>query len=364
MRSPYVFAAAAAVAVVGAADPAPVVVYETYIDCSSTTSGMATMTNMMTETNCPHCTGGNPPMPTGPTTVYTTAYKEFCSCSDIYTDKTYTVTESCSSPGAPRPSDHVPQGFQVTTATCHVCAETPVVATLTTPAPKAPSAGPADSAPAPAAAAPTGAGSSPAAAPGSGSPPPAGGAAPAGSRAGSSPDSPASPGGSAPAGGAMPMSPAGTGSSPAGGAMPMSPADTGSSPAGGAMPMSPAGAGSAPAGGEMPMSPAGDAGSAPGSPPGRRRRIRFRQGSFLASRCRCRCRPYVPRGGKRITINTNGRRQLLFRHALHRQRVQSFNLVDFGMRGDHHDGGCDDGFRLLKGSLVVNEVIRFLESFN
>ncbi|KAL8955943.1 MAG: hypothetical protein Q9193_006375, partial [Seirophora villosa] len=173
MRSPYVFAAAAAVAVVAAADPAPVVVYETYIDCSSTTSGMATMTNMMTETNCPHCTGGSSPMPTGPTTVYTTAYKEFCSCSDIYTDKTYTVTESCSSPGAPRPSDHVPQGFQVTTATCHVCAETPVVATLTTPAPKAPSAGPSESAPAPAAAAPTGAGSSPAAAPGSGSAPPA-----------------------------------------------------------------------------------------------------------------------------------------------------------------------------------------------
>ncbi|KAL8646335.1 MAG: hypothetical protein Q9210_006198 [Variospora velana] len=264
MRSPYTFAAATAVAVVGAAhvaDPGTVIVYETFIDCSSTTSGMATTTGMMTETDCPHCTGGKPPTPTGPTTVYTTVYKEFCGCSDIYTDKTYTVTEGCTSSGAPRPSDYVPQGFHVTTATCHVCAETPVVATLTTPAPIAPSGSPAKSASAPAAAVPTGAGSSPAT-PGSGSPP-AGGAVPASLAGGAAPASPA--------GGAAPASPTGGAApaSPAGGTAPVSPAGlpAGSSPD---YPASPAGAplaGAAAAGGMTPASPAG-AGAAPGSPAG------------------------------------------------------------------------------------------------
>ncbi|KAI4140765.1 MAG: hypothetical protein LQ341_003713 [Variospora aurantia] len=262
MRSPYTFAAAAAVAVVGAAqaaDSGTVIVYETFIDCSSTTSGMATTTGMMTETDCPHCTGGNPPMPTGPTTVYTTVYKEFCGCSDIYTDKTYTVTEECSSSGAPRPSDYVPQGFHVTTATCHVCAETPVVATLTTPAPIAPSASPAKSAPAPAAAVPTGAGSSPAT-PGSGSPP-AGGATPAFPAGGS-------PAGGSPAGGAAPASPAGSpaGSSPDYPASPAGAPPAGAAPAGGMSPASPAGAGAG--AGAAPGSPAGPPAKAPYSPAG------------------------------------------------------------------------------------------------
>ncbi|KAL8966606.1 MAG: hypothetical protein Q9197_005887 [Variospora fuerteventurae] len=257
MRSPYTFAAAATVAVVGAAqaaDPGTVIVYETFIDCSSTTSGMATTTGMMTETDCPHCTGGKPPMPTGPTTVYTTVYKEFCGCSDIYTDKTYTVTEDCSSSGAPRASDYVPQGFHVTTATCHVCAETPVVATLTTPAPIAPSASPAKSAPAPAAAVPTGAASSPAT-PGSGSPP-AGGAAPA------------FPAGGSPAGGAAPASPAGSpaGSSPDYPASPAGAPPAGAAPAGGMSPASPAGAGAG--AGAAPGSPAGPPAKAPYSPAG------------------------------------------------------------------------------------------------
>ncbi|KAL8984910.1 MAG: hypothetical protein Q9177_004577 [Variospora cf. flavescens] len=263
MRSPYTFAAAAAVVVVGAAqaaDPGTVIVYETFIDCSSTTSGMATTTGMMTETDCPHCTGGKPPMPTGPTTVYTTVYKEFCGCSDIYTDKTYTVTEECSSSGAPRPSDYVPQGFHVTTATCHVCAETPVVATLTTPAPIAPSASPAKSAPAPAAAVPTGAGSSPAT-PGSGSPP-AGGATPA-FPAGDSPAG-GSPAGGSPAGGAAPASPAGSpaGSSPDYPASPAGAPPAGAAPSGGMSPASPAGAGAAPG------SSAGPPAKAPYSPAG------------------------------------------------------------------------------------------------
>ncbi|KAL9017292.1 MAG: hypothetical protein Q9185_005383 [Variospora sp. 1 TL-2023] len=262
MRSPYTFAAAAAVAVVGAAqaaDPGTVIVYETFIDCSSTTSGMATTTGMMTETDCPHCTGGKPAMPTGPTTVYTTVYKEFCGCSDIYTDKTYTVTEDCSSSGAPRASDYVPQGFHVTTATCHACAETPVVATLTTPAPIAPSASPAKSAPAPAAAVPTGAASSPAT-PGSGSPP-AGGAAPASPAGGS-------PAGGSPAGGAAPASPAGSpaGSSPDSPASPAGAPPAGAAPAGGMSPASPADAGAG--AGAAPGSPAGPPAKAPSSPAG------------------------------------------------------------------------------------------------
>ena len=209
MRTTY--ALVAAVAAVGVSAEATTTYYATeyYTDCSNVTSGLATATGTIVETYCPHCTEGGssgaPPAASGPLTTYTTVYKEFCSTApDYFQTKTYTVTESCSSPGAPRPSDHVPEGFVVTTATCHVCAETPVVATLTTPTPQAPSAAPANSAPAPAPALPTGSGSSPASPPPAGSP---GGSAPAAPSAGTAP-------GSGSSGSSAPVSPAGAGSAP------------------------------------------------------------------------------------------------------------------------------------------------------
>ncbi|KAL8712220.1 MAG: hypothetical protein Q9225_006976 [Loekoesia sp. 1 TL-2023] len=207
MRSTHAFVAAAAAAAVGVSAQSDITTYyktEYYTDCSNVTSGLATETGTVVETHCPHCTeGGSPgasPAASGPLTTYTTIFKEFCSTApDFFQEKTYTVTESCSSPGAPRPSDHVPSGFVVTTATCHVCGENPMVATLTTPAPQAPSAAPGNSAPAPAPASPTGSGSSPAAPPSAGSPLP-------GAKA---PAAPASPAGA-------PASPAGAPASPAG----------------------------------------------------------------------------------------------------------------------------------------------------
>ncbi|KAL8813858.1 MAG: hypothetical protein Q9223_006881 [Gallowayella weberi] len=205
MRSTYIYAAAAAIVRASAASTSAditrwVTQYET--ECFTETSGLATSTGTVVATSCPHCTEGassggsqgpgspgspgSPSQPKGPLTTYTTVYPETCSTG--LQPKTYTVTEECSSTGAPRAPDYVPSAFVVTTVTCHVCGETPVVATLTTPAPVAPSAAPAGSAPVPAPAAPTVGGSSPAAPPSSGamanppaapnaqSPPPAGAA--------------------------------------------------------------------------------------------------------------------------------------------------------------------------------------------
>ncbi|KAI4207791.1 MAG: hypothetical protein LQ349_009815, partial [Xanthoria aureola] len=174
MRSTYLFAASAAltsaVAAQSTSEPT-VTVYETYTSCSTATSGLATKTNTVVSTYCPHCTagvspggasGGSAPTPQGPLTTYTTIFSETCSTG--FQPKTYTVTEPCSSPGAPRPSNYVPAAFVVTTVTCHVCAETPVVATITTPAPVAPVT------PSAAPAAATNGGSSPAAPPSANSP--------------------------------------------------------------------------------------------------------------------------------------------------------------------------------------------------
>ncbi|KAL8934848.1 MAG: hypothetical protein Q9216_005701 [Gyalolechia sp. 2 TL-2023] len=273
MRATYAVVAAATVAVVSAAtsmhsDLTTYYKTEYYTDCSNVTSGVATATGTVVQTHCPHCTeggsnGGSVPAP-GPMTTYTTVYKEFCSTApDHFSTKTYTVTESCSSPGAPRPSDYVPSGFVVTTATCHVCAETPVVATLTTPTPQAPSPAPAaNGAPAPAPATPTGSRSSPAAPPSAGSPgsdapaapaAPNGGAPPSPSSAGSSSGQPAGdqPAAGQPAADQPAAGQSGTGQSGTGPA---------AGPAAGPdakAPVQPGGAGS--------YQPAGDAPASPGS---------------------------------------------------------------------------------------------------
>ncbi len=141
-------------------------VYSYYDDCSTATSGQETETETVTSTHCSECTemaSSSFVAAGGSFTTYTTVYKEFCSTG--LQDKTYTVTESCSSPqpasAASREAGYVPQGFTVTTATCHVCGPMPVVATLTTSPLVAPTAN-AAAGPAPAPAGQTGASSPPA----------------------------------------------------------------------------------------------------------------------------------------------------------------------------------------------------------
>ena len=100
---------------------------------------MVTITNGVTVTYCPKCehesTSSIIAKPTGPghTTVYTTVYSSLCSTGLV--PVTYTVTESCSeaTPTWASASDHVPDGFTVTTKQCHVCEATPVPVTLTEP---------------------------------------------------------------------------------------------------------------------------------------------------------------------------------------------------------------------------------------
>ncbi|KAI4217642.1 MAG: hypothetical protein LQ351_000238 [Letrouitia transgressa] len=198
---------------------------EYYNDCSTLTSGVATVTGM--------APAGGPPAG-GFLTTYVTEYPETCS-TGLQT-KTYTVTEPCSNPGAPRPSDYIPQAFTVTTVTCHVCGETPLVATLTTPVPIAPSPTPGGSGPAAVPAGPT---------PGS-SPPPAGGAPAAPPPAGGAPVNPPAAGGapaSPPAAGGAPVSPPAKGAPASGpaGAAPAANPPLGNSPPppGGAAPAAP-----------------------------------------------------------------------------------------------------------------------------
>ncbi|KAL8646936.1 MAG: hypothetical protein Q9226_006644 [Calogaya cf. arnoldii] len=263
MRSTYMFAASAAVTSALAAQAAPeptVWVTETYTDCSTATSGLATKTHTAVQTYCPHCTegaspgGASPgsvPTPKGPLTTYTTVYSELCSTG--FQPKTYTVTEECSTPGAPRPFNYVPAAFVVTTATCHVCAETPVVATLTTPAPMAPSAVPAGSAPSPAPAAPTNGGSSPAAPPSPNSPavPP-----PPSSPANAPANAPANPPAAPIAPGAVSQIADGQIQAPTSAA---SPANPPAAPKAVSPPSSDNGAASPPSSGSSPASPAGGA---------------------------------------------------------------------------------------------------------
>ena len=176
------------------AAPSTSYVYEEYDACSTAETELETAT--VTSTYCHVCEeeASSSFIAAGGTyTTYTTTYSEFCSTG--LQDKTYTVTESCSSPHptASREASYVPQGFTVTTATCHVCGPTPVVATLTTPTPEAvtPSAG---SGPVNAPATETG-----------GSSPPTSGGSPAAAGE-SSPASGGSSAGSPPAGEAAPAS--------------------------------------------------------------------------------------------------------------------------------------------------------------
>ena len=51
-------------------------------------------------------------------TTYTTIFKELCTCSETFTQRTHTITEVCpsASAGQPRESNYVPSGFAVTTS--------------------------------------------------------------------------------------------------------------------------------------------------------------------------------------------------------------------------------------------------------
>lgn len=151
----------------------------------------------------------------GSLTTYTTVYDQICSTG--FEPKTFTVTEPCTESGKARPSTYIPQGFVKTTVTCHVCAETPVVAVITTPVPppKAPGGPLAPAAPTPTGGYPSGS------SPGSGgSPPPAGVSPPAGPTPvnGGSPPAGAPPSGASPPSGGAP--PANGGSAPGGSAPP------------------------------------------------------------------------------------------------------------------------------------------------
>lgn len=111
----------------------------TFDDCESASiETLITVTNGVTVTYCPTCeheSTSAAPKPTGPahTTVYTTVYSSLCSTGLV--PVTYTVTESCSdaTPTWASATDHVPEGFTVTTKDCHVCDETPVPVTITEP---------------------------------------------------------------------------------------------------------------------------------------------------------------------------------------------------------------------------------------
>ena len=199
------------------------------------------MTDTVIHSYCPDCEGGGIYTPEARIlTTYTTVYSQFCSTGSKYLEEiTYTVTESCSSLDQPRSANYVPQGFTVTTATCHVCAETPVVATLTAPLSIAPSPGP-SGAPVPVPAVPT--------SPPSGYVPPTGVVPPPDNAplVGGSPAAAGHPGAAPPVGAA----PAGTTPSSGESASQeypgaLSPASGGSSPAGNAAPAA-GGAASAP----------------------------------------------------------------------------------------------------------------------
>ena len=88
----------------------------------TTTSGMSAETDTISNRHS-----------SGIMTTYTTIYSQTCSTG--LEKVTYTVTESCSIPNQVRDTTYVPQGFTVTTVSCTVCGQTPLIATLTTPAP-------------------------------------------------------------------------------------------------------------------------------------------------------------------------------------------------------------------------------------
>ena len=101
-----------------------------YPGCSTLPVGnysiTSTTTGTVTETlPCHKCQ-----MTDGIYTTYTTVYTAICPTG--LAPSTYVITEPCSETGQPRPSDHIPQGFTITTVACGACAEETV--TLTTPA--------------------------------------------------------------------------------------------------------------------------------------------------------------------------------------------------------------------------------------
>jgi hypothetical protein len=95
----------------------------TYDTCSTASmETMITVTNGVTVTYCPTCTGAPSASPSvGHVTTYTTTYLSLCPTGTV--PVTYTVTESCAEATptwTPGPS-HVPQGYTVTVKDCTVC---------------------------------------------------------------------------------------------------------------------------------------------------------------------------------------------------------------------------------------------------
>lgn len=271
---PALALALAVTTAVGASAEEPIYVTEYYDECSTlpTTTVIDTVIHNWYPGSVSGGGGGGIGAYTphaGVLTTYTTVYDQICSTG--FEPKTFTVTEPCSESGQARAPTYIPQGFVKTTVTCHVCAETPVVAVITSPvpAPRAPGAAPVP-APTPTGGYPGGSppgsgGSAPpvGAQPPAGAPPINGGAPPAGVPATNGGAPPAGPpanngGASPPANGASPP-PNNGGTSPPGGAVP--PASGGGTSPGGSVP--PVGANPPAVGGAGPGG-AGPGGANPG----------------------------------------------------------------------------------------------------
>ncbi|MCJ1239434.1 hypothetical protein MMC14_007430 [Varicellaria rhodocarpa] len=121
-----------AISVVAQSSSGDIVYVTEYYSAPCTATGYSqTVMGTITQTYCPECEGASSlPASGGVLTTYTTAFVETCSTGTQM--QTYTITEPCPTPGQSLPSDHVPQGYTVTTVSCPVCA-TPGPLTITTP---------------------------------------------------------------------------------------------------------------------------------------------------------------------------------------------------------------------------------------
>ncbi|KAG4257896.1 hypothetical protein FPRO03_02851 [Fusarium proliferatum] len=106
--------------------------------CVTSTKTFPTITSIIVE---PTSTWSGNGTGSGPHTVYTTEYHEFCSTGLRL--HTYTITEACHKEKCQPRTTGVPPGFTSTVTVCNSCGEKPITATLTVPCPEAtPTKGP------------------------------------------------------------------------------------------------------------------------------------------------------------------------------------------------------------------------------
>ncbi|KAF5650593.1 hypothetical protein F52700_310 [Fusarium sp. NRRL 52700] len=100
--------------------------------CITSTKTFPTITSIIVE---PTSTWSGNGTGSGPHTVYTTEYHEFCSTGLCL--HTYTITEACHKEKCQPRTTGVPPGFTSTVTVCNSCGEKPITATLTLPYPEA-----------------------------------------------------------------------------------------------------------------------------------------------------------------------------------------------------------------------------------